>query len=134
MIFINLACFIAGILAASTLQFDYIVLAPESYVKTVAHLDVSNANVSLLFKDAKKDIAYYSWNSGFPAVSINDTVYDSDGRAGVVVDVLVDGFLVEPEDMIPTAGMSGTSIFIDDTPIGLVSSVKANGNLYCIWR
>lgn len=133
-IFINLFCFVAGTLLATLVHFDCVFLLPESYVKTVAHQDIDYAGASLLFKDTTRDVAYYSWNTGSAPLSIDDTVYDSDGRAGIVVDVLADGFLIKPIDMVPTAGMSGTSIFINDTPIGLVSSVKANGNLYCIWR
>lgn len=116
------------------IQFDFVILIPQSYVKTVAHLDSEYPRASLIFKDFEKDTAYYSWNDGESPVSINDIVYDSDGRTGVVIDVLVDGFLIEPKDMIPSAGMSGTSIFCNGIPIGLVSSVKANGNLYCIWK
>lgn len=134
LIFISFCIGVATTYVVTPKQPNIVVLYPEEYIKTVAHTDGDYSNATLLFKDSQKDIAYYTWDSGKAPVSVGDSIVDSSGGTATVIDVTIEGFLLKPIDLTPQAGMSGTTVFKDEIGVGLVSAVKADGSIYCIWK
>lgn len=101
--------------------------------KTVAHLNISNPELELIYTDSVNDVAYYRYVGERNLLKVGDSVTLSNDSVSTVVNVELNGFYLEYRDNV-YVGMSGTPVFdADGNTVGYVSELLDN-KVYCIWN
>lgn len=119
------------------LNHDNIVLSsPTDIVKTVAHIDVNNSNLELLYKDVDNDIAYYRYTGNVSKlVEENDILTTCYGDKVEVIYTDIYGFKVKSDVSVIQPGMSGTALEnVNGDTVGYVSTILEDNIVYCIWK
>lgn len=115
---------------------DRIVLTEVSdVVKTVAHVEVHNDNLELIYKDEINDIAYYRYTGKNKLAKENDILRTCYGDSVKIIYVDIYGFKVKSDISVIQPGMSGTALEdIDGNTVGYVSTILEDNVVYCIWK
>lgn len=119
------------------LDRDNVVLSsPTDIVKTVAHIDVNNSDLELLYKDADNDIAYYRYTGNVSKlVEENDMLTTCYGDNVKVIYTDIYGFKVKSDVSVIQPGMSGTALEnVNGDTVGYVSTILEDNVVYCIWK
>ena len=103
-------------------------------VKTVAHVEVDNPDLELIYKDDNTDIAYYSYIGNIEFVEKGDNLQTIHGDTVTVLTTDITGFTIDAKGAI-SAGQSGESILDSNGDcVGYISTELSNGNIFCIWN
>lgn len=103
-------------------------------IKTVAHVEVDNPDLELIYKDDNADIAYYSYVGDTAFVEKGDNLQTIHGDTVTVLTTDITGFTIDAKGAI-SAGQSGESILDSDgNCVGYISTELSNGNIFCIWN
>ena len=103
-------------------------------VKTVAHVEVDNPDLELIYKDDNADVAYYSYVGDTVFVEEGDSLQTIHGDTVTVLTTDITGFTVDAKGAI-SAGQSGESILDSSGDcVGYISTELSNGNIFCIWN
>lgn len=115
---------------------DRIVLTEVSdVVKTVAHVEVHNDNLELIYKDEINDIAYYRYIGKNKLAKENDILRTCYGDSVKIVYADIYGFKVKSDISVIQPGMSGTALEdVDGNTVGYVSTILEDNVVYCIWK
>lgn len=106
---------------------------PTDVIKTVAHVDVANDNLELIYKDISEDIAYYRFIGVRDIATVGDVVHLYDGTEFTITSTSINGFNLDSGKDVEV-GMSGMAILDkDNNQIGYVSALLPTGEVYCIW-
>lgn len=106
---------------------------PEDIIKTVAHVDVDNDNLELIYRDAVEDIAYYRFIGVRDIAQTKDKVHLYDGTTYTITSTSINGFTMT-SNASATVGLSGMAVLDEeDNQIGYVSALLPSGEVYCIW-
>ena len=119
------------------LNRDNVVLSsPTDIVKTVAHVDVNNSNLELIYKDADNDIAYYRYTGNVgKLVEEKDILTTCYGDNVEVIYTDIYGFKVKSDVSVIHPGMSGTALEnVNGDTVGYVSTILEDNVVYCIWK
>lgn len=103
-------------------------------VKTVAHVEVDNPDLELIYKDDTADIAYYSYTGNAEFVEKGVNLQTIHGDIVTVLTADITGFTIDAKGAV-SAGQSGESILDSDgNCVGYISTELSNGNIFCIWN
>ncbi len=106
---------------------------PVDVIKTVAHVEVSNPDLELIFTDSKEDISYYRYIGNRELINKGDTVYLYDGTEYVVTSTSINGFNMKSDTPV-IMGMSGMAVLdTNGNQVGYISSLLQTNEVYCIW-
>lgn len=131
-----ISVFVLGLLSGYFLFNGKVVqLEPATEVyKDVAHLfEPRYSNATLIYQDTANDVNYYVVDSPIYDLRVGDCVYLDYGEPLLVTDIDDKGFCIDISNFSTVAGMSGEPIYLNDSVIGYVSSLRGLNKLYCIW-